>query len=98
MGVKIARSLLRKNITDLIEIDESYCIVEMKVPINWTGKSLIKLNLRKKYNINIIGIRNNETKQIEFTVDPEHVVSMDDHFLIVGNTAVIESMDFKIKE
>ena len=31
MGEKVARTLLRKNIKDLIELDEENCIVEMKV-------------------------------------------------------------------
>lgn len=30
MGLKIARSLLRKNITDLIQLDDTYSVVEMK--------------------------------------------------------------------
>lgn len=40
MGEKVARTLLRKNIKDLIELDEENCIVEMKVPQAWVGKTL----------------------------------------------------------
>ena len=47
MGERVARSMLRKNITDLVEIDESYSIVEMKVPLAWVGHSLNGLDLRK---------------------------------------------------
>ena len=35
MGERVARSLLRKNITDLIELDDNYSVVEMKVPQAW---------------------------------------------------------------
>ncbi len=98
MGIKIARGLLRKNITDLIELDDNYSVVEMKAPISWVGKSFIKLNLRKKYNINIIAMRNKDTKQLDFLIDPEYVVRLDDHFLLVADTRKIEKLDYITKD
>ena len=65
MGSRVARSILRKNIIDLIEIDENYSVVEMKVPQAWVGNTLLNLNLRKNYGINILGKRNMDTMKLE---------------------------------
>lgn len=94
MGLKIARNLLRKNITDLIQLDDTYSIVEMKPAKQWIGKSLMNLDLRKKYNINILGKRNKETYKLEFFIDPSYVVEEDDHFLLVADTEKIERLDY----
>ena len=96
MGERLARTLLRKNITDLVELDENYSLVEMKVPQAWVGHTLSSLDLRKKYGINILGQRDMETQKIELYVNPEHVLRVNDHFLMVAETEKIERFDFLI--
>ncbi|WP_195993765.1 potassium channel family protein [Faecalibacillus faecis] len=94
MGEKIARTLLRKNIKDLIELDEENCIVEMKVPQSWIGKSLSQLDLRKLYSINILGKRDPKTHKLEVPVDPSAPIEMNDTFLVLGQTDKIEKYDY----
>ena len=94
MGEKIARTLLRKNIKDLIELDEENCIVEMKVPQAWVGKSLSQLDLRKLYSINVLGKRDPKTHKLEVPVDPSALIEMNDTFLVLGQTDKIEKYDY----
>ena len=94
MGEKIARTLLRKNIKDLIELDEENCIVEMKVPQSWIGKSLSQLDLRKLYSINVLGKRDPKTHKLEVPVDPSAPIEMNDTFLVLGQTDKIEKYDY----
>lgn len=96
MGMKIARNLLRTNITDLIQLDDTYSVVEMKPAKEWVGKSIIELDLRKKYNINILGKRNKETLKLEFFIDPKYILQADDHFLLVADTEKIERLDYTV--
>lgn len=97
MGERLARSILRKNITDLIEIDQNYSIVEMKVPQAWIGHSLMQLNLRKIYGINILGKRDMETHKLQLSIDPQYDIQMDDHFLMIAETEKIEKLDYLIE-
>ena len=94
MGEKIARTLLRKNIKDLIELDEENCIVEMKVPQSWIVKSLSQLDLRKLYSINVLGKRDPKTHKLEVPVDPSAPIEMNDTFLVLGQTDKIEKYDY----
>lgn len=98
MGERVARSMLRKNITDLVEIDESYSIVEMKVPQAWVGHTLNNLNLRKLYGVNILGKRNNDTHNLELYIDPHYEIQMNDHFLMIAETERIEKFDYLIEK
>ena len=45
------------HILDYIELDDDHAIFEIPVPENWVGKSLLQLDIRKKYNINILAIK-----------------------------------------
>lgn len=98
MGKRIARSLLRKNITDLIELDDDYSIVEMKVPQAWIGHTLLELNLRQNYGINILGKRQRNTHRLELSIDPHESIQMDDHFLMVAETKKVEKFDYLIEK
>ena len=45
------------HIMDYIELDEKYAIFEVIVPENWVGRSIGQIDIRKKYSINILGIK-----------------------------------------
>ena len=42
------------HIFDYIELSDEYAIFEIEVPGNWVGKTIIEIDIRRKYNINII--------------------------------------------
>ena len=46
------------NILNYIEIDEEYSVVEVPAPKSWVGHSILELDVRNKYGINILGIKN----------------------------------------
>ena len=56
MAVKVARSLAQPNIVDYLPLGEDHSIAELKVPEKFIGKSLMDLNLRSNYNIEVIAI------------------------------------------
>ena len=54
---RLAIKMSSDTILDFIELDQDYSIYEMAMPKEWVGKSLLQLDIRKKYNINIISIK-----------------------------------------
>lgn len=93
MGERVARSLVRKNITDLIEIDENNSVAEMKVPALWVGNTLSELNLRQQYGINIIGIKKANKHHLELSVEPKYRLQKGDQFLMIADPKIIEIID-----
>lgn len=53
---RLAKSLCSQRMLEYIELSEEYAIVEITAPAVWNGKTIIELNLRKKYGINVIAV------------------------------------------
>ncbi len=70
------------HILDYIEIDESKAIFEVSIPENWIGLTVAKLDIRKKYNINIMGIKTNG--KLDINITPDTVLSKDKTLLVLG--------------
>ncbi len=68
-GVRLAKNLVSAGFVDIAELSEDVSVVELEVKDEWEGKTLIELNLRRKYGMNIVGIRKQDNLMIN--VDPE---------------------------
>lgn len=71
------------HILDYIELDEEHAIFEIPVPGNWAGQSIGQIDIRKKYNINIMGIRKNG--KLELSVSPDMVMEAENTMLVLGS-------------
>jgi trk system potassium uptake protein TrkA len=56
MGEQLARSLVRPNIIERLELDPENSIVEVRVPEAFVGKSIVDLKLRNEYGISVIAL------------------------------------------
>lgn len=57
MGQRVAKSLVMPNILDLVELADGYEIAEVVAPGSWCGRSLLDINVRRKYGVSVIAIR-----------------------------------------
>jgi len=94
MGRRIAHSLLSGNILDYIQLSDDFAIVEIVPHASWVGRTLIDLNLRKKYGINVIAIRSEGVIRVSFA--PETIIYSDDRLLIIGEQTALNKLE-KIK-
>lgn len=93
MGEQVAKGILGKNIIDIIDLDSEYSVVEIPALKEWTGKTLIDLNLRRKYGINVIGIRNHVTGDLNVCPEPECTIEKDDHIVLIADGDAINKFD-----
>lgn len=68
-GQRLAKNLLSSGFVDIIELSGEISMIEMDVKPEWVGKSLIELNLRKKYSINIVAVRKGESLSTDIVPD-----------------------------
>lgn len=59
MGMELARSLTQPNILDRLELDADNSIVEVPVPNEYFGKTILELELRRQYNVSILAVETN---------------------------------------
>jgi len=94
MGMRFARNLMRNHILDVIELDENTAIIEFNPPKKWINKTISQLNIRQKYDLNIIGIRENKQKEINYQLSPEEMIKEDNVLLALGEPKKFEHLDY----
>ncbi len=75
------------HILDYIELDRDSSIFELSTPPEWCGKTILQLDIRKKYGINILGMRENGKLNLHIT--PDMVFSGDKSILVLGQPKAV---------
>ena len=70
------------NVLDYITLEGPCAIFEVEVPREWLGKTIAGIDIRKKYGVNIIAIR--EKGVVNPVVTPDTVLSKDITLLALG--------------
>lgn len=89
-GIRLAKNLLSSGFSDLIELSEEVSMVEMEVKPGWVGKTLLQLDLRKKYSINVVAIRKDDKVITE--VDPQLPLEQSMTLIVIANLQQIKKI------
>lgn len=84
-GVRLAKNLLSSGFIDMISLSKDVSVVEIDVKDEWSGKSLVELNFRKKYGFNIVAIKKGE--QVNVNINPEELLDAETTLIVIANTA-----------
>ena len=76
------------HIFDYIEIDDQHAIFEVEIPERWIGKSVGELDIRRKYGINILGIK--RSGKTEVSITPDTVLSGETTILALGEYKTLQ--------
>ena len=82
MAIRLANRLITSSVIDFVQLSEQINVSKMKIPDNAIGKSVIDLNLRSRFNLNIIAIE--KSGVVSNTVDPHYTFQKDDVLYICG--------------
>lgn len=92
MGFRVAHNLCASNVLDYIEVAGDLRIVDIAAIDAWTGKSLIELDFRKRYGVNIIAIKKEDTDMNTSPLGTD-VIEKGDSLLVVGKKQDIERIE-----
>ena len=87
-GVRIAKSIMHKSIMERVEFGKEYSVVEIETPEEWVGMTLNKLNVRPKYNINIVCVEKADGKVIIPMAN--YVIEEKDNLMIISPNKELE--------
>ena len=82
-GTRLARNLLNSGFSDLIELSDNISMVELTVNPKWIGKSLIELDLRKRYGINVVAVKTDGNVSIE--IDPAKLLDENMQLIVIAD-------------
>lgn len=86
IAIKVARAMSRPNILDFIPLIEDYHILQIAPPPSFVGKSLRQLDLRAKYNINVIAIEEIIPENTVLVPSADFVIKDSDILIVLGKT------------
>ena len=68
---------------------DGYSIFELEIPKEWDGKKIGELDIRKKYNINILGVKNGK---MDMNIGVDTVLRYGETMLVLGKTQSIQKL------
>ena len=84
-GIRLAKNLLSSGFVDVIELSKDVSMVELNVHKDWVNKTLLELNLRKKYSINVVAIRQDDSVRID--IDPNERLEESMKLIVIMNAS-----------
>ena len=70
------------HVLDYIELDGDHAMFEVPIPPAWAGYTIGQIDIRKRYNINIMGIKKHG--KLELSVSPETTLESGETLLVLG--------------
>ncbi len=89
-GIRLAKNLLSSGFVDVIELSNDVSLIELDVKPEWVDKTLVELNLRKKYSINVIAIR--QENYLEINIDPMMKLDKNMQLVVIINTSKLSKL------
>ncbi len=93
-GRRLAQRVIAPDIMDVIPVSDSQSITELRIPKGFIGKSLRQLEVRKRYNVNIISVKRADTvvddmgnpqrKESVFSPKPDETLNANDVLVVLG--------------
>lgn len=92
-GIRVANNLASNNILDSIDIDPKYSLLETRIPESWIGKTIIDLDIRNKYDLNVLAIKTGESMDV--TIDPNRDLLEGDILILLGERTKLNKLFIK---
>ncbi len=89
MAMRAAMRFSVNGALDYVELAPGYAIFELDVPDHWAGQTLIDLDIRKKWNVNVIGRKENGAI---LPIGARFVFAADTHIMVAGRPDDVAAM------
>ncbi len=87
-GRDLANHLAGLDIIEALDSTGKYLFAKIKAPQNFSGKSILQLDVRKRFGLTIIGIERDG--KMDINPMPNEVIQENDYLLVVGKKEDIE--------
>ncbi|GGA17500.1 potassium channel family protein [Psychrobacillus lasiicapitis] len=94
MGIRIANNILSQNVLDYLELSDEHSIMEIKVNEKIAGKSLVDLDIRARYGINIVAIKRGNNINVSPPADEK--LQLNDVLIMIGADVDINRFEKKV--
>ncbi|MBQ9314430.1 MAG: TrkA family potassium uptake protein [Clostridia bacterium] len=92
IGTRLAKTLMHKNVIERMEVGKEYSIAEVETPREWIGSRLNQLNIRPKYNINVLCVEKKDKKILIPSAD--YAIEEGDNIMLIAPNKELEPNGF----
>lgn len=93
MGIRIANNMVSNNILDYLELSDEHSLAEIKANEKIAGSTLVDLDIRAKYGVNIVAIKRGK----HILVSPQAIekIEFEDILIVIGSDDDIHKFEKK---
>lgn len=95
MAEKLAIKHNATKIFDYIELTNDFAIFEVPVIPIWAGKSIVEIDVRKVYHVNIVAIKKGE--ELVSSPGADYIFEENDHIILIGKQSDVVKLTAKLK-
>ena len=88
MAIRTAVRYGNDNVYDYVQLTGDHSIYETSTPASWDGKTIVELQVRQRYHINILAVKRGDV--LEPLPSADHVFRAGESLLILGSNSDIE--------
>ena len=90
-GERLARSLAGSNLLELVQFSNDFSLIEIKAHEDWIGKSLIELDFRNAYKMNVVAFERDG--QMLMDIDPSTEIRKGDVLVLIGDNENAKALE-----
>jgi trk system potassium uptake protein TrkA len=92
MANKVAKSLISPNVLDYIPLSDDFIVGELAPPKSFLGKTVGELQLRSKYHIEVIAVKDILTDHIQMVPRANFVIKDGEALVVIGKASDVEKI------
>lgn len=90
---RLATQLVNPNLLDFIPLSENYMVMQITPPDWALGKTLLQLDLRKRFGIFVVAVKEHVPERTAFLPGPDFVIKDSDALLVIGKKESLETLE-----
>lgn len=90
MALRLAEKLSSKNLLDFVSLGPDFSIVEVAAPASFIGKSLAELDIRRRFGVHVIAVRDVLTENVTPAPPPDAKIRDSDVLVVLGGREELE--------
>ncbi|MBI4576622.1 MAG: TrkA family potassium uptake protein [Planctomycetes bacterium] len=90
-ALRLAQRLVTPNVIEWVDFGEGFAAMQVETPSHFVGRDLKDLDLRNKYQVNVVAIRKGKDGKARVPL-PDTVIEAGDVIIVVGTEEALEEL------
>lgn len=95
MGRDLASKILRNHLEEVLQLDGETSVIEFEIPEKWVGKTMVELDLRRRYELNILGTRTERGGKLNARVSAVEPLQENTIMVALAGSHIFEQYDYQ---